>query len=122
MSNNQIGTADAIGTIYLLHFDNPFHHCRHYVGWTSLSVEKRLERHVAGQGSRLVRAAIRAGISVIVAKTWAGTRHDERIFKQRNSTPQHCPFCKKATLARKASSARARRAETKAMAAMAAVA
>ena len=106
---------EEIGTLYLLHFDRPFHHCRHYVGWTSLSAEKRLERHLAGRGSRLVKAAIKAGIEVVIAKTWAGTRRDERKFKRLRSTPKHCPFCAQETLARKASSARQRRVTKKAL-------
>ncbi len=102
---------DQIGVVYLLHFSAPVRHSRHYVGWTSLSAEKRLERHLAGRGARLVKAAVKAGIEVVIAKTWPGTRRDERAFKQRKSTPQECPFCKQETLARKASTARDRRAK-----------
>jgi hypothetical protein len=39
------------GTVYLLHFDRPCRHARHYVGW-ALNVKRRLAEHEAGRGAR----------------------------------------------------------------------
>ena len=43
----------AAGTVYLLHFDQPYKHARHYVGWTARNVRCRLAEHAAGRGARL---------------------------------------------------------------------
>ena len=39
--------ANELGTIYLLHFDRPYRHARHYTGWTEDLLD-RLDRHAAG--------------------------------------------------------------------------
>jgi predicted GIY-YIG superfamily endonuclease len=38
------------GIVYLLHFDQPYKHARHYVGWTARNVKRRLAEHEAGRG------------------------------------------------------------------------
>jgi len=48
--------------IYILHFDTPYHHARHYVGYCGDgTLEQRLERHRTGQGSRRMLAIELAG-------------------------------------------------------------
>lgn len=86
------------GTIYLLHFDKPFHHARHYLGWTS-NLKSRIDRHWEGHGSKLIRAAILAGISFTLVMTWEGTRQRERELKNRHNGPKLCPICKERGLA-----------------------
>ena len=82
------------GTIYLLHFDPAYKHARHYLGWTAGEVDDRVFTHVAGRGSPLVRAAVRAGHGVIVARTWDDTdRFEERRMKQTKNVPAYCPLC-----------------------------
>jgi len=90
-----------VGIIYLLHFDTPYKQARHYVGWTQneRTLKLRLEHHRSGSGSRLCRAVAAAGIGWTVAKTWSGTRSDERSFKNGKCTPSRCPLCRAARLA-----------------------
>jgi hypothetical protein len=40
------------GTVYLLHFDRPYKHARHYLGWTA-NLQARLDSHRAGHGARI---------------------------------------------------------------------
>jgi predicted GIY-YIG superfamily endonuclease len=83
------------GTVYLLHFSTSFHHARHYLGWTSLPVEERLEQHRSGHGARLLEVVTANGISFSVARTWTGTRRLERSLKNHHNARRHCPMCKK---------------------------
>lgn len=86
------------GTVYLLHFEQPYKHARHYLGWT-LDLDDRLARHRGekekdGRGARLVEVVIAAGISVQLARTWNGDRFFERHIKGRGLTA-YCPVCTK---------------------------
>ena len=82
------------GTIYLIHFDRPYKHARHYIGWTK-DLEARLAIHKAGDGARLLRAVNQADIGWRVVRTWEGTRDDERrLHNQKNSPSRLCPVCK----------------------------
>ncbi len=78
--------------IYLLHFHRPIHHARHYLGITS-DLAGRLATHAAGQGARLMAVVKERGIGWTLARTWAGTRKDERRLKDRNDMPRVCPLC-----------------------------
>lgn len=40
------------GTVYLLHFDRPYRHARHYLGWTPRAVSERVADHATGNGAR----------------------------------------------------------------------
>lgn len=83
------------GTVYLLHFDTPFKHAKHYVGWTGdESLETRIERHRAGNGARLLAVLKENGIGFQVARTWSGTRALERRIKNSRHVPRFCPFCR----------------------------
>ena len=81
------------GTVYHLHFDSPYKHARHYVGFTK-DLSARLEAHASGQGARLVQVVMEAGISFRLARTWKGTRKDERKLKNRKNAPRECPLCR----------------------------
>lgn len=48
-------------TIYLIHFEKPYKHARHYLGYTN-DLEKRLARHRNGNGARLIDVINNAGI------------------------------------------------------------
>ena len=80
-------TGNGKGTVYLLHFSEPYYHARHYLGYTN-NLEARIERHKAGNGSPLVAAVVAAGIGVELARTWNGDRHLERRLKNRKNTPR----------------------------------
>lgn len=51
-----------VGVCYLIHFERPYRHARHYLGWT-VDLEARLAKHRAGNGARLLRVATAAGIA-----------------------------------------------------------
>lgn len=91
-----------VGTIYLIHFERPYHHAKHYIGWSS-DVDARMIAHEVGRGSALMRAVTGAGIKWKVVRTWPGTRDDERrLHRQKNSPARLCPVCLEAAKAVKA--------------------
>ena len=80
--------------VYLLHFDQPYHHARHYIGFTDWGIVSRLRYHLSGQGSRLMKAVTDAGINVRVARRWWGAdRYFERQLKRYSKTRLLCPAC-----------------------------
>jgi len=82
-----------VGTVYLLHFDQPVSdHARHYLGWAS-DLAARLEAHREGRGARLMEVCKERGITWHVARTWEGTRDRERAIKDRAESPRLCPDC-----------------------------
>lgn len=84
-----------MGTIYLLHFDKPFGHAKHYIGWTDRNVEDRIAEHDRGHGARLLRLARAAGVNFKVARLWHDvTRTDERKIKKQGGASRRCPMCK----------------------------
>jgi predicted GIY-YIG superfamily endonuclease len=83
-----------MGTVYLIHFDRPYHHARHYIGYTE-DVDARLARHHAGNGAKLLAAVRRAGIGYEMVRTWEGVGRDfERKLKNQKNAPRLCPVCK----------------------------
>lgn len=89
--------SNVAGTVYLLHFGEPYPRderagVQHYLGWAA-DAERRLAEHLAGHGSPLVAAVHRAGIAVELVATWPGTRHDERARKRRRRHADYCPRC-----------------------------
>jgi hypothetical protein len=82
------------GTVYLLHFAEPFGHARHYIGWAGPgNLTARLSHHAAGTGANLLRHVGKAGISWELARTWPGGRAEERRMKVRGAT-RRCPLCR----------------------------
>lgn len=85
-----------ITVVYLIHFDRPLHHARHYLGYCNgESLEQRIERHRRGDGSRLMRAVVAAGIGFEVVRVWEeGDRALERRLKNRKKSSKLCPVCR----------------------------
>ena len=84
----------APGTVYLIHFDTPLHHARHYLGWCNEGgLERRLARHRAGNGSKLMRAIKEHGITWKVVRTWEGDRNLERKLHNIHGS-RLCPVCR----------------------------
>lgn len=81
--------------IYLLHFERPYFHARHYLGFSD-APEKRIDRHTAGHGSKLVAAVIDAGIGFELARVWDGDRNLERKLHKRKNSCRLCPICREA--------------------------
>lgn len=86
-------TAAPTGSVYLLHFDRPLGHARHYIGW-ALDVHARVDTHLAGKGSKLVRAAVAAGIHVELVRVWENKGQAfEHQLKKGRCGPRFCPVC-----------------------------
>lgn len=85
--------------VYLLHFDRPYKHASHYLGW-SPDVVARIEKHRLGHGSGLTRALFQAGIGFVVARVWWGKGHSfERGLHDRKESRMFCPVCSGAVAA-----------------------
>jgi predicted GIY-YIG superfamily endonuclease len=85
--------ARCVGTVYLLHFDRPYRHARHYLGWAQ-DVQARLALHACGRGARLLQVVRDAGIAWTLARTWPGTpRWRERQLKAQGGASRRCPLC-----------------------------
>ncbi len=84
--------------VYLICFDRPFKHARHYIGYCNdgeEALESRIDRHRRGDGSRLLRAVTAAGIGWKVVRTWPdGDRNFERKLKNRKKASELCPVCR----------------------------
>jgi hypothetical protein len=80
-------------TVYLLHFDAPYKHAKHYLGYTA-DLDARLRDHRSGNGARLMAVIMDAGITFRVARLWKGGRDLERKLKnQKNAGARLCPLC-----------------------------
>ena len=82
--------------VYLLHFNEKYHHAAHYIGFTETveGLEKRFKLHRNGNGSRLCRVIKEAGIGFEVARVWEdGDRTFERKLKKEGHSKKHCPIC-----------------------------
>ena len=87
------GDARVVGTVYLLHFDVPFGHAKHYTGWSN-DLPTRLADHEAGRGARLTEVATEAGVRFYLSRTWPGTtRAFERTLKNTGGASRRCPAC-----------------------------
>lgn len=85
--------AHQAGTVYLLHFDRPYKHAQHYLGWAA-DLDTRLAAHRAGNGARLITVIAAAGISWQLARTWPGaTEGHEKALEDLNSRKRLCPVC-----------------------------
>lgn len=82
-----------LGTVYLIHFDQPYKHARHYCGWTT-DLEDRISEHRANRGSKLISVVNAAGITWHVARVWEEQdRNFERRLKLRGGFSRECPTC-----------------------------
>lgn len=83
--------------VYLLHFDHPYYHARHYLGSTC-NLEQRLLQHRHGSGARLMKAVRVAGIDFEVCRLWRVESYEEareleRTLKKWHSGVRLCPYC-----------------------------
>lgn len=79
-------------TVYIIHFERPFWHAQHYIGYTS-NLPHRLEQHRQGTGAKLLKAITQRGISWEVVRTWRGGPALERALKNRKKSRELCPVC-----------------------------
>ena len=87
--------------VYLIHFDRPYRHAQHYIGYSSSGtygsgmLQRRMAAHANGTGARLMQVVTEAGIGWAVARIWPGAdRYFERRLKRRGSAKRICPVCK----------------------------
>jgi hypothetical protein len=102
-------SADPAGTCYLLCFDAPFGHARHYLGWASPgNLHRRLGHHGTEAGANLMWHVAKAGIGWQLVRTWPGDRHLERRLKIRGGHARLCPACSPSVARRELSAQAAR--------------
>lgn len=82
--------------VYLLHFNKPYKHALHYIGFCEEGgLEKRMKMHMRGNGSRLIRVITKAGIGFSVSRVWENAdRNFERKLKNNSHSKKLCPICK----------------------------
>lgn len=84
--------------IYVLHFDTPLEHARHYTGSTT-NLRKRLQAHAKGTGARLTEVIKEKGITWRLASLFQCKtnqhRSVERRIKKQNNGPRYCKICQK---------------------------
>ncbi len=79
--------------VYLIHFDIPYAHARHYTGWAA-DIPVRLAQHRIGGGARLMAVITDAGLSWRLARIWPGADRDkERRLKRSGGASRYCPLC-----------------------------
>ncbi len=86
--------------VYLIHFNEPVGHARHYLG-SAASRNRRLKQHWRGAGARLMGVVRDRGIGWSVARVWPArdarsARLIERGLKRRHGSVKLCPVCKEA--------------------------
>lgn len=78
--------------LYLLHFDPPYRHAGHYLGYSE-NIPKRFGLHLKGRGSPLVKAAVSHGSKIVLVRIWAADGNAEQEIKRAGSRARLCPIC-----------------------------
>jgi len=79
--------------VYLIHFQQKYHHAGHYLGY-SKHLWFHIICHRANAGAKLLRAVNQAGIDWAVVRTWAVDSQElERKLKSLKNSPRLCPIC-----------------------------
>jgi hypothetical protein len=87
-----------VAVTYLIHLDrklgsdNPRGGAGHYLG-TTINLDRRIETHRSGKGSRMLAYAASQGIGFDVVRVWDGGRDKERQLKRQRNAPRLCPVC-----------------------------
>lgn len=84
--------------VYLLHFQQPYKHARHYLGSTGC-LDARLWLHRHHGGARLMEVVTDAGIDFTVARLWRCESYQEaheleRRLKRWHGSTKLCPLCR----------------------------
>jgi predicted GIY-YIG superfamily endonuclease len=82
-----------MATVYLIHFDHPFGHSSHYLGFAE-RLDARVKHHRDGTGALLLARVNEAGIGWNVVRTWENQgRVFERRLKKMKKSRCLCPVC-----------------------------
>jgi predicted GIY-YIG superfamily endonuclease len=85
--------------VYLIHFDTPYKHARHYMGSTT-DLRVRLAQHAHGNGARLMSVIGAAGITWRLARVWqfsgiwAARKFESHVKKHTSGSVRLCPICR----------------------------
>lgn len=83
--------------VYIIHFDSPLAHAKHYVGFcedTDTSLDDRIKEHLSGRGARILSVCNERGIGYQLARVLPGDRARERQIKNTKNTSSYCPICR----------------------------
>lgn len=86
--------------LFLLHFDPPYHHARHYLGYAKgigrgRHYAEQIARNVKIGPHELVMAVQQAGCVISVADVWVGeSRPLQRKMRACGSLSRFCPICR----------------------------
>jgi len=84
---------------YLLHFDQPYKHARHYIGMTGC-LTARLKLHRAGNGARLMEVVTQAHIDFEVSRLWLCDTYEQartlerKLKRTHGHGPALCLLCR----------------------------
>jgi len=83
--------------VYILHFQQPLHHAKHYVGSTT-DIVGRVKKHATGDGARLTAVVKENGGHFRVAALFQPTRSEsirllEIVLKRKKNACKYCPIC-----------------------------
>lgn len=97
---NSTNDDEAASEVYILHFEQPYwNRARHYVGYTTIGAEERIEKHRNGTGSLLVNYAHnKKGIGFVVGLVENFScrklaRWREKQLKKEGHLSRHCKIC-----------------------------
>lgn len=82
--------------LYLIHFNRPFRHARHYLGYSrdTDTLHVRLSKHMGESCDvRLLQHVKAEGIRLMVVRVWEGDRKDEMRLKRTHAHTRICPIC-----------------------------
>ena len=85
--------------VYLLHFDRPLCHAKHYMG-SSADLLARLGQHASGHGARLMGVITELGITWRLSRVWQfETLKEARLAESRykrtyKNSCKLCPICR----------------------------
>lgn len=86
--------------LYIIHFEKPYYHAKHYIGITGQSLQTRLKKHRKRDGSCLTRAVVKADIKLqsihLLGEFFNAdlARQAEIKLKNRKESAKFCPRCK----------------------------
>lgn len=83
-------------TVYLIHLERSLNQrqAQHYCGYTSLTIEARMSRHLSNKGAAFLKEANRQHIPWYIVRVWpdAGLDVEKRIKRGRH-LERYCPVC-----------------------------